>query len=120
MLRVFENRVMRGIFLPNLDELAEEWRKLHEEVLNDLQSSPNIAPNTAQVIKSRRMRQEGHVAGTGERKAVYRVLVGKFEAKRPLGRPRHRWEDNIKIYLQEVGAWTGSSWLWIGTVGGHL
>jgi len=64
----------------------------------------------------------GHVVPMGERSGVYRLLVGKPEGKKPLGRPRHRWEDNIKMELQEVGdtAWTGSSWLRIGTGGGHL
>ena len=70
------------------------------------------------VVKSRRMRLAGHVAHMGERRGVHRVLVGKPEGKRPLGRPRHRWEDNIKMNLQEVG--TGWSWLRIGTGGGRL
>jgi hypothetical protein len=76
-----------------------EWRKLHNEELNDLYSSPNIG----RVIKSRRMRLAGHVACMGERKGIYRVLAGKPEGKRLLGRPRRRWEDNIKMDLQEVG-----------------
>jgi len=76
-----------------------EWRKLHNEELNDLYSSPNIVL----VIKSRRMRWAGHVASMGERRGVYRVLVGKPEGKRPPGRPRRRWEENIKMDLQEVG-----------------
>jgi len=96
---VFENRVLRRIFGPRRDEMTEEWRKLHTEELNDLYSSPNIV----RAIKSRRMRWAGHVARMGERRGVYRVLVGKPEGKRPLGRPRHRWEDNIKMDLQEVG-----------------
>jgi hypothetical protein len=75
-----------------------EWRKLHYEELNDLYSSPNIL----RVMKPR-MRWVGHVACMGEGTGVYRVLVGKPEQKRPLGRPRHRWEDNIKMDLQEVG-----------------
>ena len=75
----------------------EEWRKLHEE-LNDLYCSPNIEP----VIKSRRMRWAGHVASMGEERGVYRVLVGKPEGKRPLGRPRRRWVDTIRMELQEV------------------
>ena len=90
-----------------------EWRKLHDEELNDLYCSPNFV----RVIKSRRMRWAGHVASVDERKGVYRVLVGKPEGKRPLGRPRRRWEDNIKM---DVGVWTGSSWLRIGTGGGKL
>ena len=97
-LRVFENRVLRKIFGPNRDEVTREWRNLHNEGLNDLYSSPNIL----RVIKSRRMRWAGHVACMWERRGIYRVLVGKPEGKRPLGRPRRRWEDNIKIDLQEV------------------
>ena len=105
-LRVFENRVLRGIFGPRRDEVTGEWRKLHNEELNDLYSSPNIV----RVIKSRRMRWAGHVASMGERRGVYRVLVGKLEGKRQLGRPRHRWEDNIKMDLQEVGC-RGVDWI---------
>jgi len=73
------------------------------------------------VIKSRGVRWAGHVAHMGERRGVYKVLVGKPEGKRPLGKPRHRWEDNIKMDLQEVGCgvWTESSWLRVGTGGGH-
>ena len=98
--------------------LTGEWKKLHNEELCDLYSSPNIV----RVIKSRRMRWAGHVASMEERRGVYRVLVGKPEGKRPPGRPRHRWEDNIKMDLQEVGwgAWTGLIWLRIGARGGHL
>jgi len=96
---VFENRVLRRIFGPKRDEVIREWRKLHNEELNDLYCSPNIF----RVTKSRRMRWVGYVAGMGERRGVYRVLVGKPEGKRPLGRPRRRWEDNIKMDLQEVG-----------------
>ena len=72
--------------------------------------------------KSRIMRWAGHISGMGERRGVYRVLAEKPEGKRPIGRPRHTWEDNIKMDLQEVGlgGWTGSSWLKIGTGGGHL
>ena len=98
-LRVFGNRVLRGIFGPKRDEVTRDWRKLHNEELNDLYSSPNIV----QVIKSRRMRWAGHVARMGEEMGVYRVLVGKPEGKRPLGRPRRRWVDNIIMDLQEVG-----------------
>ena len=83
-------------FGPTTDEVTREWRKLHNEELNDLYCSPNIV----RVIESRRMRWAGHVARMGERSVVYRVLVGKPEGKRPLGRPRRRWEDNIKIDLQ--------------------
>jgi len=77
----------------------EEWRRLHNEELNDMYSSPNIV----RVIKSRRMRRARHVASMGEERGVYRVLVGKREGKRPLGRPRRRWVDNIRMDLQEVG-----------------
>ena len=98
-LRMFENRVLRRIFGPKRDEVTGEWRKLHNEELNDLSCSPNIV----RLIKSRRMRWAGHVACMGERRDVYRVLVGKPEGKRPLGRPRRRWGDNIKMDLQKVG-----------------
>ena len=84
---------------PKRDEVTGEWRKLHNEELNDLYCSPNIF----RVIKWRRMRWAGHVARMGEWRGVYRVLVGKPEGKRPLGRPRRRWEYNIKMNLQEVG-----------------
>jgi hypothetical protein len=75
-----------------------EWRKLHNEELNDLYSLPNIV----RVVKSRRMRLAGHVARMGEDRGVHSVLVGRPKGKRPLGRPRHRWEDNIKMDLQEI------------------
>ena len=102
-LRVFENRVLRRVFGPKRDEVTGEWRKLHNEELSDLYSLPNIV----RVVKSRRMRWAGHVALMGQGRAVYRVLVGKPEGKRPVGRPRRRWEDNIKINLQEVGGSCG-------------
>ena len=98
-LRVFENRVLRRIFGPKRDGVTGEWRKLHNEELNDLYSSPNIV----WVIKSRRMRWAGRVARVEEGRGVHKVLVGKPEGKRPLGRRRRRWEDNIKMGLQEVG-----------------
>ena len=98
-LRVFENMVLSWIFGPRSDEVTGEWRRLHNEELNDLYSSPNIV----RVIKSRRMRWAGHVACMGEERGAYRVLVGKLEGKRPLGRPRRRWVDNIRMDLQEVG-----------------
>jgi hypothetical protein len=100
-LRVFENRVLRRIFGPKSDEVTGEWRRMHKEELNALYSSPNII----WVIKSRRMRWAGHVACMGEGRGAYRILVG-----RPLGRPRHRWEDNIKMDLQEVG-WGSMDWI---------
>jgi hypothetical protein len=97
-LRVFENRLLRRVFGPKRDEVTEEWRKLHNEELNDLYSLPNIV----RVVNSRRMRWAGHVARMGKDRGAYRVLVGKPEVKSLLGRPRRRWEDNIKIELQEV------------------
>jgi len=98
-LRVFENMVLRRVFGPRRDEVTEEWRRLYNEELNDLHSSPNIV----RVITSRRMRLAGHVARMGDERGVYRVLVGKPEGKRPLGRSRNRWVDNIRMGLQEVG-----------------
>jgi len=105
-LRVFENRVLRRIFGAKRDEVTGEWRKLHNEELNDLYCLPNIV----RMIKSRRIRRTGHVVRMGEMRGVYRVLVGKRERKRPLGRPRRRWEDNIKLDLQEVGC-GGMDWI---------
>jgi len=98
-LRVFENMVLRRIFGPRRDEVKGEWSRLHNEELNDLCSSPNIV----RVIKSRKMRWVGHVARLGEKREVYRVLVGKPEGKRPMGKPRRKWADNIRMDLQEVG-----------------
>jgi hypothetical protein len=95
------------------DEGKREWRKLHNEELNDLYSLPSIV----RVVKSRRMRWAGHVARMGDGRVVHRVLVGKLEGTRPLGRPRRRREDNIKRDLQEVG---GDCGLRKGTFGGHL
>ena len=89
---------------------------MHNEELNDLYSSPN----TVRVIKSRRMRWAGHVARMVEERGAYRVLVRKLEGKRPLGRPRRRWVDNIRMDLQEVGMWTGLGWHRTGTGGGRL
>ena len=96
---MFENMVLRRIFGPRRDEVTGEWRKLHNEELNVLYCSPNIV----RVIKSRRMRWVGHVARMGVEREVYRFLMGKPEGRRPLGRPRRRWVDNIRMDLQEVG-----------------
>jgi hypothetical protein len=117
-LRVFENRVLRRIFGPKKDEVTGEWRKLHSEELNDLYSFPTIV----RVIKSRRMRWARHVARAGEGRGVYRVLVGKPEGDRPLGRPRLRWGIILRWIFRkwDEGVWTGSLWLKIGTGGGHL
>ena len=104
---MFENRVLRRVFGPKWDEVTGEWRKLHYEELSDLYS----LPNTVRVIKSRRMRWAGHVARIAERRGVHRVLVGKREGKRPLGRPRCRWEDNIKTDFQEVGCGSCGDWM---------
>jgi hypothetical protein len=105
-LRVLDNQVLRGIFGPKRDEVTGEWRKLHNDEFDDLYFSPHIV----WVIKSRRMRWAEHVACMGEGRGVYRVLVGKPEEKRPLGRPRRRWEDDIKMDLQEVG-YGGIDWI---------
>jgi hypothetical protein len=104
-LRVFENRVLRRIFGPKRKEDGS-WKKLHSDKLHSLYSSPNIV----RVIKSRKMRWTGHVARMGEGRGVYRVLVGKPEWKRPLGRPRRKWEDNIKMDLREIGI-DGTNWI---------
>jgi hypothetical protein len=104
-LRVFENRVLRKIFGPKREEDGS-WRKLHNDELHDLYSSPNIVG----VIKSRRMRWAGHVAHMGEGRGVYRVFVGRPEGKRPLGRARCRWEDNIKMDLRKIGI-DGVNWI---------
>jgi hypothetical protein len=105
-LRVFENKVLRRIFGPKRDEVTGEWRRLHNKELHALYSSPSIIL----VTKSRRLRWAGHVACMGEKRGAYRALVGKPEGRRPLGRPRHNWEDNIKMDLREVG-WGGVDWI---------
>jgi hypothetical protein len=105
-MRVFENKVLRRIFGPKRDEVTGGWRKLHNEELRNLYSSPSII----RIIKSRRMRWMGHVARMGEKRHAYRLLVGKPEGKRPLGRPRRRWVDNIKMDLLEIG-WGGVDWI---------
>jgi len=97
-LRVFGNRVLRGIFGPKRDEVTGEWRKLHNEELNDLYCSPNIV----RVMQSGRIKRAWLVARMGEKRVVYRVLVGKPEGKSRLAKPRCRGDDNIKLYLQEA------------------
>jgi hypothetical protein len=104
-LRVFENRVLRRIFGPKKDGVTGGWRKLHNGELHNLYSSPSII----RIIKSTRMRWAGHVARMGETRNVYRLLVGKTEGKRPLGRPRRRWIDNIKMDRLERGV--GVDWI---------
>jgi hypothetical protein len=98
-LMVFENRVLRRIFGPKTDGETGGWSKLHNKELHNLYSSPSII----RIIKSRRMRWVGHVARMEEKRNVYRLLVGKPQGKRPLGRPRHRWMDSIKMELLEIG-----------------
>jgi hypothetical protein len=105
-LRVFENRVLRRIFGQKRDEETGEWRKLHNEELRDLYSSPSII----RIIKSSRMRWAGHVARMGEKRNAYRLMVRKSEGKRPLGRSRRRWVDNIRMNLGEVG-WGDVDWI---------
>jgi len=110
--------VFRRILGPNRVEVAGKWRKLHNEELSELYSSPNIV----RVIKLRRTEGAVHVPRMRERKGVYRVSVEKTEGKTRLGRPRRRWEDNIKKGFQGVGcgAWIGLIWLMIGTCGRRL
>jgi hypothetical protein len=105
---VFENRVLRRIFGPKRDEVKGGWRKLHKEELHNLYFSPNIITT----IKSRTMKWTGHVAGMGEKRDAYWILVGKPEGKRPQERPRRRWVDNIKIQLTEIG-WGGVDWIYL-------
>ena len=101
--RLLGLKIFKLKYGPKRDEVTGEWRKLHNKELSDLYPLPNIVP----VVKSRRMRWAGHVARMGQGRGVYRVLVGKPEGKRPLGRPRRRWEDNIKMDLLEVGGGCG-------------
>jgi hypothetical protein len=96
-LRVYENRVLRKIFRTKREEDGT-WRILHNDELHILYSSPNIV----KVIKSRRMGWAGHVARIGEGRGIYRVLIGRPEGKKPLGRPRRRWENSIKLDLREI------------------
>jgi hypothetical protein len=105
-LRVFENRVLRRIFGPKRDEVTGEWRKLYNEELRDLYSSPSII----RIIKSRRKRWAGHIARMGEKRNAYILLVGKPEGRRPLGRPRRLWVDNIRMDLGEV-EWGDVDWI---------
>jgi hypothetical protein len=109
---VLENRVLRRIFGPTRDEVTGEWRKLHNGELHNLYSSPDISRQ----IKSRRMRWEGHVARMGEGRNVYRVLVGKSQGKRPLRRPRCRWEDGIKVDLRDI-SWGCVEWIQLAQYG---
>jgi hypothetical protein len=99
-------RMLRRIFGPKRDEVTAEWRKLHNVELRDLYSSPSII----RIIKSRKMRLAGHVARMGEKGNAYRLLVGKPEGKRPLGRPKRWWVDNIRMNLGEVG-WGNVDWI---------
>jgi hypothetical protein len=114
-LRVFENRVLRRIFGPKSDKVTGEWMKLHSEELHNLYSFPDIIRQ----IKSRRMRWAGHVARMGEEGKVYKFLVGKPEGKGPVGRPRRRWKDGIRMDFRLTG-WSGFSWLGMGTGGEFL
>jgi hypothetical protein len=95
---VFENRVLRRIFGPKRDEVMGGWRKLHNEELHNLYSSPSII----RMMKSRRMRWAGHVVRMGEKRNAYRILVEKPEGMRALGRPRCQWMDNIRTDLGEI------------------
>jgi hypothetical protein len=104
-LRVFENRVLRRIFGPKREE-DKLWRKLHNDELYSLYSSPNFV----RVIKSRKMMGAGHVSRMEEGRGVYKVLGGRPKGKRPLGIPRSRWEDNIKMDLREIGI-NGANWI---------
>jgi hypothetical protein len=97
-LRVFEKRVLGRIFGPKRDEVIGGWRKLHNVELHSLYSSPGIV----RVIKARMMRWAGHVARMGKVRGAYNILVGRLEGRRPLGRPRSRWEENIKMDLWEI------------------
>jgi hypothetical protein len=115
---VFENRELKIMFGPKREEAAGDWRRLHNEELHNLYASPN----TIRVMKSRRMRWVDDVVRMGQMRDTYNILVAKPERKTPLGRPRHRQEDNIRMYLREMGwdVWTGLIWLRIETIGGLL
>jgi hypothetical protein len=103
---VFENRVLRRIFGPKRNEMTGEWRKLHNEELRDLYSSPSII----RIMKSRKVRWAGHVARMGKKRITCMLLAGKPEGKRPQGRPRRRWVDNITIDLGEI-CWYVMDWI---------
>jgi hypothetical protein len=105
-LSVFENRVLRRIFELKRDEITGEWRKLHNGELHNLDSSPDVIRQ----IKSRRMRWVGYVARMGEARKMHRVFGGKARKKRPLGRPKRRWENGIRMYLREIG-WGSVEWI---------
>jgi hypothetical protein len=115
---VFENRVLRRVFGPRRGEVTGEWRKLHNEDLNDLYSLPNIV----RVVKSRRMRWAGHVARMGEGRGMHRVLVGKLEVRRPLGYPDVDGRIILRWIFRKWEGIVGTGWsgLRIGTGGGHL
>ena len=118
-LRLFENRVLRRVFGPRRDEVTGNGENYIMRSLGDLYSLPNIV----RVVKSRRLRWSGHMACMGEGRGVHRVLVGKPEGKRSLGRPRRRWEEILRWIFRKwegEGVETGLSWLRIGTGGGHL
>ena len=115
---VFESKVLRKTLEAKRDEISEEWRKLHNTELHALCSSPKLIRN----LQSKRQRWAGHVARMEEFRNAYRVLMGRSDGKRPLGRPRRRWEDNIKMDLKEVGC-DARNWmalLKIGTNGGLM
>jgi hypothetical protein len=105
-LLTFRGEPILRMFGPKRGEMTGEWRKLHNEELRDLYSSPNIM----RIIKLRRMRWVGHVARMGEKRTSYRLLVGKPDGMKPLGRPRRRWVDNIRLDLGEVG-WGDVDWI---------
>jgi hypothetical protein len=117
-LMVFENRVLRRVFGPRRDEVTGEWRKLHNEELNELYS----LPNTVRVVKSRRMRWAGHVARMGEERGVHRVLVGKPEGKSHWGDPDIDGRIILRWMVRKLEGVVGTGWSWlrIGTGGGHL
>jgi len=117
-IRVFENRVLRRIFGPKRDVVTGEWRKLYNEELNVLYSSPNIV----QVTKSRRKKWAGHVARMGDGRSVYRILVGNLRERDQWGYPGGNGRIILRLIFRnwDVGVWTGSSWLRTGTGGGHL